>query len=69
MSYVYVGGELTLQSSAECVLMYEPPGRHGSGMNVLFADGRVQTIGAVEAAKAINQLNHGINPPWTQTAK
>ena len=66
VSYRYVGGRLTASSPAECVLIYESPGRHGTGMHVLFVDGRVQTIGDVEAAKAANRLNRGVNPPWTR---
>jgi predicted Zn finger-like uncharacterized protein/prepilin-type processing-associated H-X9-DG protein len=66
VSYNYVGQNLTASSPAECVLIYESPGRHGTGMHVLFVDGRVQTIGDVEAAKALNRLNRGVNPPWTR---
>jgi len=69
VSYIYVGENLTTASPAECVLMYETPDRHGDGMYVLFADGRVQSIGDVEAGKAITRLSRGVNPPWTSSGK
>jgi prepilin-type processing-associated H-X9-DG protein len=69
VSYTYVGQNLSTWSPAECVLMYETPNRHGDGMYVLFVDGRVQTIGSVEASKAITRLSRGVNPPWTTSGK
>jgi prepilin-type processing-associated H-X9-DG protein len=69
VSYVYAGHNLTNLSPAECVLMYETPDRHGDGMYVLFADGRVQSIGDIEANKAIARLSRGINPPWSVPAR
>jgi prepilin-type processing-associated H-X9-DG protein len=69
ISYTYVGAPLTLHSSPECVLMYDMPDRHGEGLRVLFVDGRVQTIGDVEAGKALERLNRGVNPPWTTTGR
>ncbi len=66
-SYVYCGGGLTTHSPAECVLMYEPLDRHKEkGITVIFADGRVSSIGEVEAAKALRRLSAGQNPPWSQ---
>jgi prepilin-type processing-associated H-X9-DG protein len=69
VSYIYVGQTLTTASPPECVLMYETPDRHGDGMYVLFADGRVQSIGDVEAGKALARLSRGINPPWSALGK
>jgi hypothetical protein len=67
-SYVYVGKGLSKSSPAECVLLYEPLNVHrDEGLRVLFVDGRVQKIGAIESAKAIERLSHDINPPWTVT--
>lgn len=64
-SYVYAGKGLTTQSPPECVLVYEPLDAHKQpGMSVLFADGRVQSIGARQAARAMTQLSNGHNPPW-----
>ena len=65
-SYIYTGKGLTTQSPAECVLLYEPLDRHyQDGISVLFADHRIQTIGKIESAKAIANLNRGQNPPWS----
>jgi hypothetical protein len=67
-SYVYAGKGLSKQSPGECVLLYESLGAHrADGIRVLFVDGRVQTIGAIESAKGIERLNRDINPPWTVT--
>ena len=49
--------------------MYDTPDRHGDGLRVLFVDGRVQSIGDVEASKALERLTRGVNPPWTRTGK
>ena len=66
ISYTYTGTGLTTQSPPECVLLYEPLDRHNAdGIRVLFADGRVQTIGKIESSKAIARLKSGQNPPWS----
>ena len=68
VSYLYAGSTLTTTSPAEAVLLYEPLAHHrDNGMNVLFADGRVRFITAIEASKAIERLKVGRNPPWTGT--
>lgn len=63
LSYVYTGKGMTLNSPANAVLAYEPPSNHGNGMNVLFADGRVQWIDAVRGRKLMSELEAGHNPP------
>jgi predicted Zn finger-like uncharacterized protein/prepilin-type processing-associated H-X9-DG protein len=64
-SYIYAGKGLTTSSPAECVLLYEPlDAHHEPGMNVLFVDGRVETISKLQADKAIRKLSSGQNPPW-----
>lgn len=66
-AYLYVAG-LTTAAAPESVLMYESLAHHqDKGMNVLFVDGRVEFIGAVEARKASRNLQQGVNPPWTRT--
>ncbi|MEO6437341.1 MAG: hypothetical protein ABIP55_16480 [Tepidisphaeraceae bacterium] len=67
-AFIYTGAGLTQTASAETVLLYEPLRHHlDEGINVLFADGRVQFIGRIEAAKAFARLRKGQNPPWTTT--
>lgn len=69
-SYVYTGNGLTSASTAEQVLLYEPPGNHnGDGMNVLFGDGHVDFIPKPEAQKMIAELEAGHNPPRAQMVK
>jgi prepilin-type processing-associated H-X9-DG protein len=67
VSYTYTGAGLTNAARPEMVLLYEPLAHHRTGMHVLFADGRVNFIGEVEATKATARLQSGLNPPWTAT--
>ena len=63
LSYVYTGKGMTLNSPADAVLAYEPLSNHGGGMNVLFADGRVNWIDPVQGRKLLAELAAGHNPP------
>jgi prepilin-type processing-associated H-X9-DG protein len=63
VSYVYVGKGLTINSPPKAVVAYERLANHGDGMNVLFADGRVEWIAAVDARKLLSELESGHNPP------
>ena len=63
LSYVYTGKGMTLNSPANAVLAYEPLSNHGDGMNVLFADGRVNWIDPVRGRKLLAELDAGHNPP------
>lgn len=63
LSYVYTGKGMTLKSPANAVLAYEPLTNHGNGMNVLFADGRVNWIDPVQGRKLLAELAAGHNPP------
>lgn len=63
-SYVYVGANLTLQSSPSAVIAYEPPSNHGgAGGSVVYADGRVLWHETHGLARIIASLNAGQNPP------
>ncbi|GEM_PF-4781085 len=63
-SYIWLGQNLTISSSPDCVLAYEPLLNHGKeGSNFLFADGHVEFISAKDAAGVIQQLDQGKNPP------
>jgi len=65
-SYIYVGMGLTKTAPQECVLLYEPMNVHrDEGIRVLFVDGRIEKIGKIEAARAVERLSRGMNPPWT----
>ncbi|MBC7783862.1 MAG: DUF4190 domain-containing protein [Burkholderiales bacterium] len=62
-SYIYVPG-LTDNANADMVLLYEPLTDHdGDGVNFAFVDGHVDWIPNPQAAKAINELQAGVNPP------
>jgi prepilin-type processing-associated H-X9-DG protein len=63
VSYVYCGNGLTQQAPANAVVAYEPLSNHRDGMNVLFADGRVQWLDAKQGQKLIAELAAGNNPP------
>jgi prepilin-type processing-associated H-X9-DG protein len=62
VSYVYLGKGLTLNAPADTVLMYEPIGDHGDGMNVLFVDAHVEWLDLTEAKKLIARIGSGQNP-------
>jgi prepilin-type processing-associated H-X9-DG protein len=63
LSYVYVGKGLTVSSSADTVVMYEPTANHsGDGMNALFADGHVEWLTGPEAQSILSQQSKGITP-------
>jgi prepilin-type processing-associated H-X9-DG protein len=62
LSYVYI----PLKGPSEpgdAVMAYEPLANHGNGSYVLFNDGRVEWIEKHTAAKAIAELQKGLNPP------
>jgi prepilin-type processing-associated H-X9-DG protein len=62
ISYTYLGKGLTIQASADTVLLYERLGSHGDGMNVLFADGHVEYLEANEAGIVLKQVSAGSSP-------
>ena len=62
VSYIYLGKGLTVNAPADTVLMYEPIGDHGDGMNVLFADAHVEWLDLIEAQKLLARIAAGQNP-------
>jgi prepilin-type processing-associated H-X9-DG protein len=66
-SYFYVGKGLNKRSGPgsgfAAVVAYEPPGHHGDGIHVLFADGRVAFVLQPQARQLIADLKAGKNPP------
>lgn len=65
-SYIWLGQDLKVSSSPDCVLAYEPLANHGKeGSNFLFVDGHVEFFRAKDAAGIIQQLEQGTNPPST----
>ena len=48
---------------SKAVLAYEPLANHGNGMNVLFADGRVEWIDPPRGRKLLAELDAGYDPP------
>lgn len=64
LSYVYVGKGLTNRATADTVLLYEPESNHGrAGMNVCYVDSHVQWYDATAAARIVQELKAGHNPP------
>jgi prepilin-type processing-associated H-X9-DG protein len=63
LSYVYTGNGLSVKSSADAVVAYEPLSNHGDGMNVLYADGHVQWLTARLGRRLMAELSAGHNPP------
>jgi prepilin-type processing-associated H-X9-DG protein len=66
-SYVYVGAMMHANLPSDNVVAYEPLENHsGTGMNVLYNDGHVEWVDAVEGRWIIGELNAGRNPPSTR---
>jgi prepilin-type processing-associated H-X9-DG protein len=61
--YVYVGKGLTNKVGPMTVLAYEPVANHGTGANILYADGSVTFMTEPNAGRIIRQLESGQNPP------
>lgn len=60
-SYIYLGKGLENDASGDTVVMYEPlADHHRSGMNVLFADGRVEFLNRDDAQPIIAQRAAGM---------
>jgi prepilin-type processing-associated H-X9-DG protein len=68
-SYVFVAGGAADQSEPSLVLVYEPIGLHGPGMNVLYGDGHVGWVPLPEASRVIAELQAGFNPPRPATTQ
>jgi prepilin-type processing-associated H-X9-DG protein len=72
LSYVYVGDGYStgsLMNAATMVVLYEPPGDHGDGVNVLYADGHVTFLSTGAALTAIPGLPSATpNPAGRTTA-
>ncbi|HWE96221.1 MAG TPA: H-X9-DG-CTERM domain-containing protein [Tepidisphaeraceae bacterium] len=67
LSYVYVGGAVKNNDAADVVVAYEPlKNHHGEGMNVLFVDGHVEWLTAVQgqALSAVAQPAAGRKVTW-----
>ena len=64
-SYVMapLAGDATILTKSH-VLAYEPKTRHDGGMNVLFADGHVETVPKGQAEDMLAEFRLGHNPPW-----
>ena len=63
LSYVYVGRELTNNTSdAKTVVVFEPFSNHGNGMNVLFGDGHVEFVDANRGARIAAEAAAGVRP-------
>jgi predicted Zn finger-like uncharacterized protein/prepilin-type processing-associated H-X9-DG protein len=63
VEYVYVGKGLTTHAPPTTVLAYEPMANHGTGSNMLFADGTVTFVSAGQARQMIAEIEAGQNPP------
>lgn len=63
LSYVYTGKGMSMRTAATAVLAYEPLANHGDHINVLYADGRVERLGAKQGRKLLAELAGGYNPP------
>jgi prepilin-type processing-associated H-X9-DG protein len=64
LSYIYSGNGMTTAALPNTILLYENPAEHaGRGMNVLFGDGHVEFLNAMQGQKILQQLNVGQNPP------
>ena len=65
LSYVYLAAGQTLNGSpADAIHAYEPPANHDDdGMNVLYADGRVEWLNIAEAKRVLAEVQAGHNPP------
>jgi predicted Zn finger-like uncharacterized protein/prepilin-type processing-associated H-X9-DG protein len=61
--FVYVGKGLTSSSPPNAVVAYEPLSNHGTGSNVLYADGTVNFMPMAQVEQMIKQLEAGVNPP------
>ena len=62
VSYIYLGKGLTVDAPDDTVLMYEPLGDHGDGINVLFFDCHVEWLDLAEAKRLIALVGSGQNP-------
>ena len=54
-SYIYSGAGLTQDCDPSIVVVYEKDSNHGTGMNLLFADGHVEFDNLAEAHEAIKK--------------
>jgi prepilin-type processing-associated H-X9-DG protein len=63
-SYIYVGANLTTQSNPVCIVALEDPANHAmESVNVLFADGHVESFELTFLMQSLNDLAAGKNPP------
>jgi prepilin-type processing-associated H-X9-DG protein len=60
-SYIYLGQRLTTSADPTTVVLYEDPGDHGDGVNMLFADGHVEFVAATDPTynKTVNTPSPG----------
>jgi predicted Zn finger-like uncharacterized protein/prepilin-type processing-associated H-X9-DG protein len=63
IEYTYVAKGLLNTASPTTVLAYEPVANHGTGCNVLYADGTVTFMVEPHASRIIQQVTAGQNPP------
>lgn len=63
IEYIYVGKGMSGHIEPKTVIAYEPTSNHGSGSNMLFADGAVDFITGARATQMIQQIKAGQNPP------
>ncbi|HEY2589311.1 MAG TPA: H-X9-DG-CTERM domain-containing protein [Tepidisphaeraceae bacterium] len=64
--YIYRGAGLTDAVPADIVLLYEPLQNHGSGINVLHADGSVEWLDRKDAIAFLDRLRSATGPARSQ---
>ncbi len=61
--YAWVGAGLDNTAAGNAVLAYEKPDSLKDGIEVLFADGRVEWIAKPKSDAIVSELKQGTNPP------
>lgn len=69
LSYIYLGATLRASETLPAVLVYEPLGNHGHGLNALYADGTVEFVDRSYAEAFLAELHSGHNPPRAEMLK
>lgn len=69
LSYHYAARGMRLPFDPDAVLLYEPVANHGFRINVIYGDGRNDSIPAQVAPSFITELQAGHNPPRPEMLK